>query len=125
MLVEDEVLIGLMLAKKLRSFGYVVGEVATTGEEAIKRTGLEKPEVILMDVTLAGEMSGLEAARQIRTEYGTSIIVFSGYDDKSLYEQAEQAGAVAVLAKMAPISEIAAAIEEAVGRKITKNQSTK
>ena len=66
MVVEDEVLIGLMLAKKLRSFGYVVGEVATTGEEAVERTGQEHPQVILMDVTLAGEINGIEAARQIK-----------------------------------------------------------
>jgi CheY-like chemotaxis protein len=115
MIVEDEVLIGLMLAKNLRSSGYVVGEVATTGEDAIERIGMEPPDVILMDVTLAGEMNGLEAAKKIKTEYGVPVIIFSGYNDKLFYKQAWQAEPVAVLEKMVPFSHITAAIEKAVG----------
>jgi len=116
MVVEDEVLIGLMLAKKLRSFGYVVGEVATTGEEAVERTGQEHPQVILMDVTLAGEMNGIEAARQIKMEYGTPIIIFSGYDEKLLHQQTQEIEPVAVLSKLGPVSDITTAIEKAVSR---------
>lgn len=116
MVVEDEVLIGLMLAKKLRTFGYVVGEVATTGEEAVERTGRENPEVILMDVTLAGDMSGIEAARQIKAEYGTPIIIFSGYDEKRLNEQTQHIKPVAVLSKLGPFADITAAIEKAVAQ---------
>jgi CheY-like chemotaxis protein len=116
MVVEDEVLIGLMLAKKLRSFGYVVGEVATTGEEAVERTGQEHPQVILMDVTLAGEINGIEAARQIKKEYGTPIVIFSGYDEKILHQQTQEIEPVAVLSKLGPVSDITAAIEKAVSR---------
>ncbi len=115
MVVEDEILIGLMLAKNLRSSGYIVGEVATTGEEAIERAGLEQPEVIMMDVTLAGDINGIEAARQIKAEHGIPIIIFSGYSDKSFYEQVQQVDPVAVLSKMGPFSDITAAIEKAVG----------
>ena len=116
MVVEDEILIGLMLAKNLRSIGYVVNEVATSGEEAIDRVSLEQPEVIMMDVTLAGDMSGIEAARRIKAEHGIPIIIFSGYSDKDFHEQARQIEPVAVLSKMGPFSEITAAIDKAVGR---------
>jgi CheY-like chemotaxis protein len=116
MVVEDEVLIGLMLAKKLRSFGYVVEEVATTGEEAVERAGREHPEVILMDVTLAGDMNGIEAAKQIKAEYGIPIIIFSGYDEKILHQQTQEIEPVAVLSKLGPVSDITAAIEKAVSR---------
>jgi len=114
MIVEDEILIGLMLAKNLRSSGYIVGEVTTTGEEAIERVGMELPDVILMDVTLAGEMNGIEAAKKIKTEFGVPVIIFSGYNDKSFHEQAMQAEPVAVLEKLGPFSDITAAIEKAV-----------
>jgi CheY-like chemotaxis protein len=116
MVVEDEVLIGLMLAKKMRSFGYVVEEVATTGEEAVERAGREHPEVILMDVTLAGNMNGIEAAKQIKAEYGIPIIIFSGYDEKILHQQTQEIEPVAVLSKLGPVSDITAAIEKAVAR---------
>ena len=115
MVVEDEILIGLMLVKKLRSFGYVVGEVATTGEEAVERVGLECPDVILMDVTLGSGMNGIEAAHKIKAEFGTPIIIFSGYSDKSFMEEARRVEPVAVLSKLGPVSDITAAIERAVG----------
>lgn len=114
MVVEDEVLVGIMLCRKLRSCGYEVGEVVTTGEEAIKRAGKESPEVILMDVTLAGEINGLEAARQIKEAYDIPIIIFSGYDQKLLSEQTDAIQPVAVISKMGNMSEITAAIEKAV-----------
>jgi CheY-like chemotaxis protein len=116
LIVEDEILIGLMLAKKLRSYGYDIGKVETTGERAVERTGLEKPDVILMDITLAGEMNGFEAARRIKKGYGTPIIIFSGYDERSLQEQVRTIEPIAVLSKMDDISEIREAIEKAVQR---------
>ena len=114
MVVEDEVLVGIMLCRKLRSYGYEVGEVVTTGEEAIKRAAQEQPEVILMDVTLAGEINGLEAARQIKEAYDIPIIIFSGYDQKLLSEQTDAIQPVADISKMGNMSEITAAIEKAV-----------
>ncbi len=114
MVVEDEVLIGMMLVKKLRSFGYEVGEVMTTGEDAVKSAGETCPSVILMDVTLAGEMSGIEAGRQIKDRYGIPIIIFTGYSDSLLHDQARSIDPVAILMKMAPLSDIIAAINKAV-----------
>lgn len=114
MVVEDEVLIGLMLVKKLRAYGYDVADVVTTGEYSIEFAGKIQPSVVLMDVTLAGQMNGIEAARQIKNKYGIPIIIFTGYNDKLLHDQARQIEPVAILEKMDPISEIIAAIEKAV-----------
>ena len=114
MVVEDEVLIGLMLVKKLRAYGYDVGDVITTGEDSIESAGKIRPSVVLMDVTLAGQMNGIEAARQIKNKYGIPIIIFTGYSDRLLHDQARLIDPVAILAKMDPISDIIAAIEKAV-----------
>lgn len=116
MIVEDEVLVGIMLARKLRTFGYQVADVATTGEEAIERAGSELPQVILMDVTLAGEMDGLQAASCIKRKYGIPIIIFSGYDHALIDEETEQIQPVAILSKMGSVSEITDAIEKAVNK---------
>jgi len=114
MVVEDEVLIGLMLVKKLRAHGYEVGDAITTGEKSIEIAAEFKPSVILMDVTLAGQMNGIEAAGKIKKRYGTPIIIFTGYIDKSFLDQAHTVDPVAILEKMDPISDIIAAIEKAV-----------
>ncbi len=114
MVVEDEVLIGLMLARKLRTFGYEVNEPVTSGEEAIKRVAEERPQVILMDITLAGKMNGIEAGRIIKEKYSIPIIIFSGYDDSFFSRQVRELGPVAVLKKMGPVSAITTAIEKAL-----------
>ena len=114
MVVEDEVLIGLMLAKKLRACGYEVGDVITTGEDAVKYAAQTRPSVVLMDVTLAGQMNGIEAAKQIKDSYGVPIIFFTGYNDRLLHDQARRVDPVAILAKMDPVADIIAAIRAAV-----------
>lgn len=115
MVVEDEVLIGLMLIRKLSSLGFAVGDLVTTGEEAVLRAGRERPAVILMDVTLAGELDGLEAARLIKREHGIPSIIFTGYDDQELDRQAREVGPVGLVAKMGPITDIVNAIMLAAG----------
>lgn len=117
LVVEDEVLVGIMLCKKLRSMGYSVAEVATTGEAAIARAGEESPHVILMDVTLAGDLNGLEAARTIKRNYNIPIIIFSGYDQKLLSNQTKEIKPVAVISKMGSMSELTRAIEKAVAQR--------
>ena len=114
MVVEDEVLIGLMLVRKLRAHGYEVGDVITTGEEAVERTGRERPDVVLMDVTLAGRLNGIEASSIIKQKYGTPIIIFSGYDDATFQHQTRAIEPVAVLKKLDPVTSLIYAIEQAL-----------
>jgi CheY-like chemotaxis protein len=116
MVVEDEVLIGLMLAKKLRAYGFDVVEVVTTGEEAVEQAVRLQPAVVLMDVTLADQMNGLEAAQHIERAAGIPIIIFTGYDDGLVREQISNFNPAAVLTKMEPIDTIVAAINRAAGR---------
>jgi two-component system, response regulator PdtaR len=114
MVVEDEILVGIMLVRKLRSFGYSVGDAITTGEEAIERAGIDRPEVILMDITLSGKINGLQAAREIRQHYHIPIIIFSGYDQKHLAKETLDIEPVAIVSKMGSIAELQEAIEKAV-----------
>ncbi len=58
----------------LGNLGYNVVAVTSTGEEAIHRTGELKPDLILIDLKLKGEMSGVEAADKIRNLYDVPII---------------------------------------------------
>lgn len=114
LIVEDEILIGLMLARKLQLHGYEVGAVVTTGEEALARVDEQKPIVVLMDVSLAGELNGLETARIIKERHDIPIIIFSGYDDKWFLDQTREIGPVAVLKKLGPFSDLLSALDRVV-----------
>ena len=62
MVVEDEGIVALDIRSKLEDKGYVVPAVFPTGEEAIEGAGQHLPDLVLMDIHLAGEMDGTEAA---------------------------------------------------------------
>ena len=90
MIVEDELITARAMQITLKAMGYEPCAMASTGDDAINRAETEKPDIILMDINLKGEMDGIEAARQIKTKSGVPIIFLSGYPDD---ERAKEAGA--------------------------------
>ncbi|MBM9604951.1 response regulator [Desulfopila inferna] len=114
LVVEDEILVGIMLSRKLESCGYEVGDVIINGEEAVRVTDRERPDVILMDIALSGSLNGLEAARQIRDKYNIPIILFTGYDTEKLSQQVLDIEPAAIISKLDNIEVVLKAIEKAV-----------
>jgi CheY-like chemotaxis protein len=90
LVVEDEAITALALELGLTDAGYAVCKKVVTGEEAITSAKQEHPDVILMDIRLAGEIDGIEAAQQIRASASIPIIFMTGYPEKNLAERAEQ-----------------------------------
>jgi CheY-like chemotaxis protein len=93
LIVEDESLIAMALAAYLQREGYAVLELSATGEEAVKKSREERPDIIIMDIRLAGEMDGIEAAEIISRERNVFIIFMTGYSARAPEER------VAVLTK--------------------------
>lgn len=114
LIVEDEVLVGMMLARKIEQHGFLVSDVVGTGEDAVLAVHRKLPGVVLMDVSLGGEMDGIEAAKEIRSAYDVPIVFFTGYrKDERLLESAESVRALAVLDKLGPTKKIIEALEGA------------
>jgi hypothetical protein len=114
LIVEDEVLVGMMLARNLEGCGFSVCEVVGTGEDAVAAAGRCRPGVVLMDVSLGGIMDGIEAADRIKKQLGIPVVFFTGYhQDKQLMTRAKEVQALAVLDKLGPIEDIVAAVESA------------
>lgn len=114
LIVEDEVLVGMMLARNLEGSGFSVCDVVGTGEDAVAAAERYLPGVILMDVSLGGKMDGIEAAGMISSRLGIPVVFFTGYhQDKQLMTKAKKVQALAVLDKLGPIEDIVAALESA------------
>jgi CheY-like chemotaxis protein len=64
MLVEDERIVAFDLKRQLQGFGYHVGAVVASGEQAVTAGAAEKPDLVLMDIHLEGRMDGIEAAKR-------------------------------------------------------------
>jgi len=87
-IVEDEALIAMELEDRLTQLGHAVCGRAISGEEAVRTIKELQPELVLMDVNLAGVMNGVEAALEIRKTYDIPIIFLSAFSDKELLEKA-------------------------------------
>lgn len=114
LIVEDEALVGMMLARKIERFGFSVCDVVGTGEEAVTAVEKHGPGAVLMDVSLGGPMDGIEAGREIRKTSDVPIVFFTGYyQDKGLLARAEEVRPLAVLDKLGSIDKVIAALKEA------------
>lgn len=89
LLVEDNEKLRSALAAGLETTGAVaITQACGSGEEALAACLAQTPEVILMDVQLAGAMNGIEAAVAIRREFPRMPIVFYSIQDDDAYYRA-------------------------------------
>ncbi|NOT58277.1 MAG: response regulator [Deltaproteobacteria bacterium] len=87
-IVEDEVLIAMELEERLRQLNYTVCGHVTQGEEACVKVEDLHPDLILMDISLAGAMNGIEAAERIRQAHDISVVFLSAFSDNDLLRKA-------------------------------------
>ncbi|MFO8063688.1 MAG: response regulator [Spirochaetia bacterium] len=113
LVVEDEVLIAMQLRRNLESHGYYVYKPVTNAKAAIDSAEAQKPDVVLMDIRLPGEMDGIDAAREIGTRHNIPVIFVTGYSDPDMVARARAVNPLALLGKPVDVGEIDAAIESA------------
>jgi CheY-like chemotaxis protein len=112
LVVEDEVIIAAHTEAMLEDLGHdVVGNVAS-GEDAVLIAEKEKPDLVLMDVALRGDMSGIEAANQIRASAKVAIVFMSAYSTAELIDRYSEPESLVSLTK--PIDRID--LEEVIRR---------
>ena len=99
MVVEDEWSVADDLSMVLQSMGYTVTAAVPSGEEAIQKAEEDKPDLILMDIVLEGEMDGIEAAKQIRSFYNIPIVYLTAYTDEKILERASLTGPFGYIVK--------------------------
>ncbi len=99
LLVEDEFIVAFELKSALEGMGYIVCGMVSSGEAAIDSVERERPDFVLMDVSLKGEMDGIEAARHIRARFGTRTAFLSGYPVEELVTRAADVDPIGIFVK--------------------------
>jgi len=89
LIVEDEAIIAMEVESQLQGLGYNVTSIVDTGVKAIKKAEEDKPDIILMDIRIKGEMDGIEAAEEIRNRFGIPVIFSTAYLDEDRIERAK------------------------------------
>jgi DNA-binding NarL/FixJ family response regulator len=117
LVVDDVPSVRLLLKSTLPLHGLeIVGE-AGTGADALAMAKTEKPDVVLLDIHMP-DMNGMEVIRQLKVDSPeVKIVMYSNYDDRSMQNEAYSRGADAYVDKLAPIPDVAKAIEGLFGER--------
>ena len=89
LIVEDERITAEDMKDALESIGYKISAMVHSGEDAVKKAEEFRPDLVLMDIMLEGEMDGIEAAEQIRERFGIPVIYLTAYSDSSTVQRAK------------------------------------
>ncbi|MCK9152549.1 response regulator [Methanobacterium alcaliphilum] len=120
MVVEDEEILRLGTTLHLKSFGYEVVGNFSSGEEALEKLLDIKPDVVLMDIELAGNWNGITTAGKIKEKWDVPIIYVSVHADSKTIEHAKSTKPFRYMRKPFNDEELQFTIEMAV--KTHKNQ---
>ncbi|MGA1824737.1 MAG: PAS domain S-box protein [bacterium] len=114
MLVEDSTIVLRDLQNSLENLGYRISSAVTSAEQAIENAYKDKPDLIIMDIVLGGEMTGIEAADEIRDRLHIPIIFLSAYDDNDMLDKAKSTEPYGYLLKPFSERELRIAIDMAL-----------
>ena len=87
--VEDESIVSKDIQQSLKKLGYKVVGAASSGEKAIELVDEFKPDLVLMDIMLKGQMSGIEAAGVIKEKHSIPVIYLTAYADENTLSKAK------------------------------------
>jgi CheY-like chemotaxis protein len=103
LVVEDEFFISLDIKELLETLGHVVVAIAISADEAVNIASSERPDVVLMDIRLAGPRDGIDAAQEIQSRLGIGSIFVTANTDPETRKRAQAIKPIAFLEK--PLTE--------------------
>lgn len=116
LIVEDELLIAKNLSQKLEKLGYKIADIVSSGADAIQCASEMKPDLILMDIVIKGDIDGIETAAIINRELDIPIIYTTAYADDETLQRAENTGSYGYVLKPFKERELHATIKIALSK---------
>jgi diguanylate cyclase (GGDEF)-like protein/PAS domain S-box-containing protein len=120
LVVEDEAVVAMDLDGQLHDMGYRVCACVDNGREAIARARADRPDLILMDIVLKGDMDGIAAATVIGKELHIPVVFLTAYSDSQTVARAADAWPYGYLTKPFQARELRAGIEVALRKAVVE-----
>lgn len=89
LVVEDEGIVAKDIVDSLKKLGYEVSAAVASGKEALKNIEENKPDLVLMDIILKGELNGIETTAKINSRFDIPVIYLTAYADDKTLERAK------------------------------------
>jgi len=113
-IVEDESIVAMDLKSRLQSRGYEVLGISGSGEDAVEKIRQHKPDIVLMDIVLKGDMDGIAASGIIKEELGIPVVYLTAYADTKTLERAKQTEPYGYISKPFKESDVMSTLEIAL-----------
>lgn len=117
LIVEDEKDVAYILTHTVNRLGFQVTGCEDTGEKAVEEAGKLNPDIVLMDIKLAGKMDGIEAADEIRKKYQIPVIFLTALTDDKTLERVALSAPYGFIVKPFNDEELRSVIEIALSAK--------
>ncbi len=114
MIVEDEKIVAEDIRISLEQMGYAVTGMYSTAKDAIKRARVNRPDLVLMDVVLQGEMTGIQAADYLWKTEMLPVVFLTSHADSSTLDEAKKTEPYGYLLKPYEDKELQSVIEMAL-----------
>ncbi len=114
LVVEDEFIVAADIKARLIRFGYRATDGCPSGERAIELSEWLRPDLVLMDIHLAGAMDGIAAAQEIRRRFGIPVVFLTAYSEDATLQLARQAEPLGYILKPFDDRELKVVIEMAL-----------
>ena len=113
LIVEDEVITALDIKRSLERLGFEVLSIEDTGNDAICKIEELKPDLVLMDIVLKGEIDGVETTELIKSRFDVPVVYLTAYSDENTFERAKLTEPYGFIVKPAGVYELKCNIENA------------
>lgn len=114
LLVEDEAILALQIKETLRQMGYAITAICASGDSAIESVTSDRPDLILLDINIQGEIDGIEVASRIRGRDEIPIIFMTAHSEDSTIMRARTVEPYGYLLKPVNNKELQIAVEVAL-----------
>ena len=116
LVVEDESLVAIDILKTLESFGYEVSSTVSSGEAAIQKVEENKPDLVLMDITLKGSIDGVSTAQRIQARFDIPVVYLTAHSDDETVKRVIHSNPYGYIVKPFVEGELYDTIEKALDR---------
>jgi len=116
LLVEDDNIIAKVAEWRLKNLGYNLCGRASTGAEAMELVVRNKPDIVLMDINIKGEIDGIETAKMIKKGFNIPVVYVTSHSDGPTLERAKATHPDGFIMKPFEDDDLRVAIELALKR---------
>ncbi len=114
LVVEDERIVAEDLKETLEHLGYEVPAITPRGDAVVELARSHRPDLVLMDIVLKGQMNGVDAAADVRRSLDIPVVYLTAYADETTVERAKRTEPYGYLTKPFDEQGLVTAIEMAL-----------